>query len=695
MAGSPGGSPSPTGGSPSGTGRPGGSGGWTGTPGSPGAAGRPPSTPEGPPRPRTPDTPSSAARGGADAPSRPASPSSAPNAPGRGGEAPSRPDAPASPKSPDASSPKSPEADSPKDRPDSHSEPDSPNNPKDGGDKPNDPDADKPEPGTPEYDRKIDDGVNNSQRTDAGMSGHTDPNMQDLARRVPDDGEHFTVDAHHGPDGVDLGGRNYSPDELADVLRRSGWDGHSPIRMLSCDSGDFASDLARRLGVDVTAPNGNAWSDGSGNVFASTRAPDGGPTWPPDGGWNTHHPDGSNSPASNDGFHPGRDGEDPGDRPEEAEARNIPEPKYPKGMSKEEKLQNEDYIDHHYYDQEVDGTTRKAVNAHRSPDLDGENPTPIRQKTDDNGNPVTDDEGNPVYEENPKSKDPGKPPEFMDRQHYEYGDGHPRNDDPDHSSQQDSADEQPQDQDGDRPSTQDWREESLRRIDQAIEERRARMDARDAAEESHGLRSDEHNSSLGRVSQQSEVFGEEVSYHAERERLETEFNEPGGSENTLHHTNAPGEPDFIEIRDADGNVIGTAEQRQSPGPGAGKFDSVWEVTDYRSTPPETRFDVVEAKAPNGTHSTRELPDGTVVRQCRRDYLEDIIRQLKQADVDTPEHKLGKDLQNALDEKRLRYEEVRARAPRKEPAPDGRPGETVDVYDGYVRKPVDLHYDDED
>ncbi|MEU6261981.1 hypothetical protein [Saccharopolyspora shandongensis] len=217
--------------------------------------------------------------------------------------------------------------DKPKDGTDSQHEPDGPDKPKDDADKPHEPDADKPEPGTPEYDQKIDEGVDtlDNNRTDAGASGHTDPNMQDLAHRVPNDGKHFTVDAHMGPDGrIEIGGRRYSPDEFADVLRRSGWDGQSPIRLLSCDSGDFAADLAKKLDVDVAAPSGKAWSDGNGNVFSSSTAPDGGPTWPPDGGWETHSPDGSKAPASDDAFHPSKHGEDPGDRPEDAEARGRP-----------------------------------------------------------------------------------------------------------------------------------------------------------------------------------------------------------------------------------------------------------------------------------------------------------------------------------------------------------------------------------
>ncbi|MEU5851117.1 hypothetical protein [Saccharopolyspora shandongensis] len=172
--------------------------------------------------------------------------------------------------------------------------------------------------------------------------------MQDLANRVPNDGKRFTVDVHHGPDGVQIGGRNYSPDELADVLRRSGWDGKSPIRLLSCDSGDFAGDLAKKLGVDVTAPNGKAWSDGNGNVFASSTAPDGGPTWPPDGGWETHSPDGTKNPASDDAFHPSKDGEDPGERPDDAASRDADTPQNNPDWDKnnpEDRTQIQDQVD--------------------------------------------------------------------------------------------------------------------------------------------------------------------------------------------------------------------------------------------------------------------------------------------------------------------------------------------------------------
>ncbi|MGP4021669.1 hypothetical protein [Saccharopolyspora sp. 5N708] len=153
--------------------------------------------------------------------------------------------------------------------------------------------------------------------------------MRDLAQRVPDDGVHHTVDVHALPDGrVRIGDHTFSPKELADMLRNDpNWNGQ-PIRLLSCDAGTsgLARDLANELGVPVTAPRGLAWTDTNGQVFSSSRAPDGGPTWPPDGGWDTHNPDGTSTPASNDAFHPSRDGEDIGDRPDDAEARGEETP---------------------------------------------------------------------------------------------------------------------------------------------------------------------------------------------------------------------------------------------------------------------------------------------------------------------------------------------------------------------------------
>ncbi|GAA4613546.1 hypothetical protein [Saccharopolyspora hordei] len=73
--------------------------------------------------------------------------------------------------------------------------------------------------------------------------------------------------------------------------------------------------------------------------------PDGRPGWPPNGGWDTHHPDGTQTPASNDGFHPTRDGEDPGQRPDDAEARIYDPPYDPPPARTEIKFEDEPDFD--------------------------------------------------------------------------------------------------------------------------------------------------------------------------------------------------------------------------------------------------------------------------------------------------------------------------------------------------------------
>jgi hypothetical protein len=207
---------------------------------------------------------------------------------------------------------------------------DTPERPK-GGDAPDKPKDDlrpfnerNAEPGTPERQRQIEEAEGHRQHTESGASYHTEPNLQDLARRVPDDGVHHSVDVHAFPDGkVRIGDHSLTADELADLIRRDpNWDG-KPIRLLSCHSGDsgLAGKLANELGVPVTAPRGLAWTDSNGRVFASDMRPDGGPGWPPNGGWETHHPDGTKTPASDDGFHPSHHGEDPGERPDDAAER--------------------------------------------------------------------------------------------------------------------------------------------------------------------------------------------------------------------------------------------------------------------------------------------------------------------------------------------------------------------------------------
>ncbi|RRO19372.1 hypothetical protein EIL87_04535 [Saccharopolyspora rhizosphaerae] len=66
--------------------------------------------------------------------------------------------------------------------------------------------------------------------------------------------------------------------------------------------------------------------------------PDGRPGWPPNGGWDTHHPDGTRTPASNDGFHPTRDGEDAGQQPDGSEASRKD------GLSEEDRRQRQEAL---------------------------------------------------------------------------------------------------------------------------------------------------------------------------------------------------------------------------------------------------------------------------------------------------------------------------------------------------------------
>jgi hypothetical protein len=136
--------------------------------------------------------------------------------------------------------------------------------------------------------------------------------MGDLPHRVPNDPRYFTADVHITPDGrARIGGHDYTPAEYADMLRRSGYDGSRPVRLIGCDAGsnDFAQQLSRHLDAPVLAPTKPAWTDVNGRVFTSDVEirPDGTrqPRIPPDGQWETHHPDGSRTRASDDGFAPG------------------------------------------------------------------------------------------------------------------------------------------------------------------------------------------------------------------------------------------------------------------------------------------------------------------------------------------------------------------------------------------------------
>jgi hypothetical protein len=141
--------------------------------------------------------------------------------------------------------------------------------------------------------------------------------MGDLPHRVPNDPRYFTADVHVTPDGrARVGGHHYTPAEYADMLRRSGYDGSKPVRLIGCDAGsnDFAKQLSKHLDAPVLAPTKPAWTDANGRVFTSDAEirPDGTrqPKIPPNGEWETHHPDGTKTKTGDDGYAPDSDRHD-------------------------------------------------------------------------------------------------------------------------------------------------------------------------------------------------------------------------------------------------------------------------------------------------------------------------------------------------------------------------------------------------
>jgi len=128
-------------------------------------------------------------------------------------------------------------------------------------------------------------------RTDAGW--HFLPKTdRHAAADVPAYPGEYVLDLHGTPQAVQGGdGAMMDADAFADVVRRrTDWDGQTPIRLFSCDTGaargGFAQQLATNLGVDVTAPTKPVWSQANGTPFVTDIDPvTGGPVWPPNGTW--------------------------------------------------------------------------------------------------------------------------------------------------------------------------------------------------------------------------------------------------------------------------------------------------------------------------------------------------------------------------------------------------------------------------
>ncbi|WP_309129953.1 hypothetical protein [Microbacterium sp.] len=109
----------------------------------------------------------------------------------------------------------------------------------------------------------------------------------------------YVLDLHGAPHAVQGGdGSMMDAAEFAEHLQKhTDWDGKSPIRLFSCDTGSapdgFAQQLADRLGVDVTAPTKPVWSTAGGSPFVTDIDPiTGAPVWPPNGAWVRFEPNG-------------------------------------------------------------------------------------------------------------------------------------------------------------------------------------------------------------------------------------------------------------------------------------------------------------------------------------------------------------------------------------------------------------------
>ncbi|GGP50650.1 hypothetical protein GCM10010185_23700 [Saccharothrix coeruleofusca] len=297
------------------------------------------------------------------------------------------PDGPPAPRrAPDAGPPHRNEPDA---APPAHRDADAPTPRRDPDSDPT-PHSDTPHSDTPHHDAdrpSIDEAhARHGETTPAGISHHRgDGDMGDLPQRVPHDPRYFTADVHITPDGrARIGNHTYSPEEYGDLLRRNGWDGRTPIRLIGCDAGsnDFANRLSRHTNADVLAPTKPAWTDSNGRVYTSDAeiGPDGTrrPKIPPNGEWETHRPDGTRTKAGEDGFVPGTHDKDKSDLdPSDARDRGKGDDSWRRevgeksGLTPEQKLRDNDYMRKHFHLRKTGDRWELVINPSKSVDIDG------------------------------------------------------------------------------------------------------------------------------------------------------------------------------------------------------------------------------------------------------------------------------------------------------------------------------------
>lgn len=431
----------------------------------------------------------------------------------------------------------------------------------------------------------------------------------------------FTVDVHgdhHGVSVYDSAGNQHrlSPHDFAEAIRNSGWDGQTPIRLMSCDTGtgnhSFAADLARELGVRVTAPDRPVWSYPDGRqpvVTGFDRGPDGErvPRIPPDGSWHQFEPDGTTrqvlDPPGQDHVQP--DAHHADESPDSADpqsraGREIPDYPIdglegrhpPAGL--QEKVDDPRYRDK-YYDEVRTRDSLRDGSAPTEPeyrrrnenqlDFDGDQVPLIRR--DEDGAPVAVPDGYEratfadgetlVHEANPQERRDAQ--ELIDR-----------------------------------------REDARERVVAADGAYQAERVIGEASPETIG----ERQAAFTEQTAAGEALGEHAATHA--------------MENTF-----PG---------SQFDVTPLHEGQKGPG----TFDHVYEVRDHETG--ETRVVIVEAKGPSGHLGTRQGSDGVDYQQGHREYAASVINAMLKSGPEG--RQLAWRLREALLTDQLDYYLVRAK-----------------------------------
>ncbi len=484
--------------------------------------------------------------------------------------------------------------------------------------------------------------------------------MGDLPHRVPHDPRYFTADVHVTPDGrARIGNHTYTPEEYGDLLRRNGWDGKTPIRLIGCDAGsnDFANRLSTHTGADVLAPTKPAWTDTQGRVYTSDAeiGPDGNrqPKIPPNGEWQTHRPDGTTTKASDDGFVPGTKDTDKTDLdPAAAKDRGKSddtawqdEPDHPSGLTPRQKINDPEYFDKHYIEyknkdgkdviarkpgdarRDSDGKeTHKLIRKNGELDFADSQPPPLRPDFDKSRHERFDEDGNRVL---PKEPEDISTPNRTD--------GTDRPADPvDNPANTAEAPE--------RPSTNGWREEHRERIRLAMEERNAAAEHYKTTSESFDEDSKQVKDAMSRRRDAGEDLGEDVGEYALRNRLAREYGEDVEFVRRPDPDNPKREVFDVVDPNNPGEPLATVRPLHDTGAGSGEFDQIFEIHDRGVDEP--RYIVQETKGPDGDYSARTLPDGTRVNQGRRDYFEDVLAAMS-LHKDPEKRALAEKLQIAL------------------------------------------------